>query len=222
MSGGSSGTLGTSAKGTRPPLVPSTKSKSQDSSFNSSKGTSVTRKRKFGSLFTVSGDLIERKLDPAANKKISHSTDYFLYISECVSMDMVDEVDKLDINEHYSQALKACYNLSGSLSSASCLSIFFYIIFFPLQAAFYLGHSLRDFSDTSATQAKVKKLREELKLSQSQKEKLAEEVRALKGRLDDLSRENIRISKDFEEAEARHDELLSRKKDMLTKLLLIL
>lgn len=94
---------------------------------------------------------------------------------------------------------------------------FLYVIFFPLQAAFYLGHSLRDFNDTSATQANVKKLREELKLSQSQKEKLVEEVRALKGRLGDLSRENIRMFKDFEEAEARHDELLSRKKDMLDK-----
>lgn len=78
----------------------------------------------------MSGDLIERKLDPAANKKISHSTDYFLYISECISMDMVAEVDKLDINEHYSQALKACYNLSASLSSSSCLSIFFMSSFF--------------------------------------------------------------------------------------------
>ena len=39
----------------------------------------------------------------------------------------------------------------------------------------------------------------------------------MKERLGDLSRENIRIFKDFEEAEARHDELLSRKKDMLDK-----
>lgn len=39
----------------------------------------------------------------------------------------------------------------------------------------------------------------------------------MKGHLDDLSQENIRISKDFEEVKAKHDELLSRQKDMLEK-----
>lgn len=37
----------------------------------------------------------------------------------------------------------------------------------------------------------------------------------LKG--NNLTRENIRISKDFEEVEAKHDKLLSRQKEMVEK-----
>lgn len=60
-------------------------------------------------------------------------------------------------------------------------------------------------------------MRRELKLSRFREEKLADEVKALKGCLDDLTQENIHISKDFDEVEARHDELLSHQKDMLDK-----
>lgn len=59
MSGSSSGTLGTSAKGTRRSAVLSTKGKLHDSSFGGSRGTPANYKRKLGSLFTSSGDLIE-------------------------------------------------------------------------------------------------------------------------------------------------------------------
>lgn len=139
MNGSSLGTLGISTKGARPPLVSSTKIKLQDSSLDGS----AIRKRKFGSLFIVFGDLMEGELDPVANKKISHLTDCFLHTSECVSMDMTAKMDKLDLNERYSQALKACHDVSVSLFLLFC------IILFVLQAAFYLSHSLRDFSGTS-------------------------------------------------------------------------
>lgn len=134
-------------------------------SFGGFRGTLTTCKRKLGSLFTVSGDLAEGELDPVANKKISHLTECFLYTSECISTDPAAKTDRLDLNERYSWALKACHD-----------------------TAFYISHSVRDFSSTSAAQVEVEKLRGELKLSRSREEKLVEEVRALKGCLDDLTR----------------------------------
>lgn len=71
---------------------------------------------------------MEGKLDPVVNKRISHLADCFLYSSECISTDMAMEADKLDLNERYSRALKACHDV-----------------------AFYLSYSFRDFSGTSAT-----------------------------------------------------------------------
>lgn len=191
LSGSSSGTQGASSKGTRPPLIPSTKTRPHSSSLG---GTSTARKRKLSSLFTVSGDLVEGELDPIANKTLSHLKDCFLHTSECVSPDVALEADKLDLSERYSRALKACHD-----------------------AAFYLSHGLRDFSGISGAQMEAEKLRGELRQSRSREEKLAEEVRALKGRLDDLSRDNSRISKDLEEAEAQNEELLSRQRDMVDK-----
>lgn len=118
MSGSFSSTLGTSTNGTRPPAVPSTKGKLHDSSFSSSRGTPATRKRKLGSLFTISGDLIEGEFDPVANKKISYVTDCFLHTSKCISMSMAAEADILDLNERYSQAFKACHDVSASHPSS--------------------------------------------------------------------------------------------------------
>lgn len=157
MNGSSSGTLGISTKGARLPLVPSTKIKLQDSSLDGSQGTSAIRKRKFGSLFIVSGDLKEGELDPVANKKISHLTDCFLHTSECVSMDMTAKMDKLDLNERYSQALKACHDVSVSFFLLFC------VILFLLQAAFYL--SLLPQAQPSRLQRYLKKVRRELKHS---------------------------------------------------------
>lgn len=39
----------------------------------------------------------------------------------------------------------------------------------------------------------------------------------MKGHLDDLSRENIRLSKVFEEVKSRNDDLSSRQKDMINQ-----
>lgn len=166
-------------------------------SFGGFRGTLTTCKRKLGSLFTVSGDLAEGELDPVANKKISHLTECFLYTSECISTDPAAKTDRLDLNERYSWALKACHDVSVSHSFSSCLPLFYpffvtlhhhFHCFFLLQTAFYISHSVRDFSSTSAAQVEVEKLRGELKLSRSREEKLVEEVRALKGCLDDLTR----------------------------------
>ncbi|XP_052296047.1 uncharacterized protein LOC102608442 [Citrus sinensis] len=167
MSGSSSGTLGTSAKGDRPPVVPGGKGKLPVSSLGGSRGTPATHKRKLGSLFSAPGDLMEGELDPVANKRISHLTDCFLHSSESISTDMAIEMDKLDLNERYSRALKVCHD-----------------------AAFYLSHGLRDLSGISAAQTEVKRLRGEVRLGQSREEKLGEEVRALQRRLDDHAREN--------------------------------
>ena len=125
MSGSSSGTLGTSAKGDRPPVVPGGKGKLPVSSLGGSRGTPATHKRKFGSLFTAPGDLMEGELDPVANKRISHLTDCFLHSSESISTDMAMEADKLDLNERYSRALKACH---ASHSFLFILSHFFLLI----------------------------------------------------------------------------------------------
>lgn len=113
MSGNSSSTLGTSAKGTRPPIVPISKGKLPNSSLSSFWGTSATRKRKLGSLFIVPEDVMEGELDPVTNKRISHMTDYFLYSSECISVDMATEADRLDLNERYGRVLKACNDVSA-------------------------------------------------------------------------------------------------------------
>lgn len=113
ISGSSSSTLGTSAKGDRPLVVPSAKGKLRDSSFGGSWGTPATHKRKLNSLFTVSRDLMKGKLDLVANKRISHLTDCFLHFSKYISTDMAIEADRLDLNEHYSQALKAWHDMSA-------------------------------------------------------------------------------------------------------------
>ncbi|XP_052293884.1 uncharacterized protein LOC127901205 [Citrus sinensis] len=88
MSGSSSGTLGTSAKGDRPPVVPGSKGKLPVSSLGGSRGTPGTHKRKLGSLFSAPRDLMEGELDPVANKRISHLTDCFLHSFESISTDM--------------------------------------------------------------------------------------------------------------------------------------
>ena len=124
MSGSSSGTLGTSAKVDRPPVVPGGKGKLPVSSLGGSRGTPATHKRKLGSLFSTPGDLMEGELDPVANKRISHLTDCFLHSSESISTDMAMEADKLDLNERYSRALKACHDVSVS---HSFLFLFFFI-----------------------------------------------------------------------------------------------
>ena len=111
MSGSSSGT---STKGDRPPVVPGGKEKLPVSSFGGSRGTSATHKRKLSSLFTALGDLVEGELDPVANKRISHLADCFLHSSECISTDMAMKADRLDLNERYSRALKACHDVSAS------------------------------------------------------------------------------------------------------------
>lgn len=125
MSGSSSGTLGTSAKGIRRLVILSTKGKLHDSSFGGSRDTPVNYKRKLGSLFMISGDLIEGEFDPVANKKISYVTDSFLHTSECISMNMAAEADILDLNERYSQVFKACYDVSASHPSSSYPPYFF-------------------------------------------------------------------------------------------------
>ena len=126
MSGSSSATLGTSVKGNRPPIVPGAKGKLLVSSFGGSRGTPATYKRKFGSLFTAPGDLIEGELDPVANKQISHLIDCFLHSSESISTDGAMKSDKLDLNERYSRALKACHDVSASHSFLFILSLFFF------------------------------------------------------------------------------------------------
>ena len=60
-------------------------------------------------------------------------------------------------------------------------------------------------------------LRGEVRLIQSREEKLGEEVNALQGRLDDQTRENTRISKQLEEVESKHGELLSYQQEMMDK-----
>ena len=94
--------MGTSAKGDQPPVVPGTKGKLPVSSFGGSWGTLATHKRKFGSLFMVYKDLMEGELDPVANKRICHLTDYFIHSSECISSDMAIEANRLDLNKRYS------------------------------------------------------------------------------------------------------------------------
>ena len=128
MSGSSSCTLGTSIKSDRPPIVPGAKGKLPVSSLGSSRGTLATHKRKFGSIFTAPGDLMEGELDPVANKRISHLTDYFLYSSESISTDMAMETDKLDLNKRYSLALKACHDVSVSHSFVFLLCFPFFLI----------------------------------------------------------------------------------------------
>ena len=125
MSGSSSGTLGTSAKGDRPPVVSDSKGKLPVSSLGGSRGTPTTHKRKFNSLFTALGNLMEGELDPMANKRISHLTDCFLHSSESIPTDMAMEAGKLDLNECYSRALKACHDMSAP---HSFLFIFFLLI----------------------------------------------------------------------------------------------
>ena len=105
--------LGTSVKGARPPIIPGAKGQLPVSSFGGSRGTPTTDKRKLGSLFTIPRDLMEGELDPVANKRISHLVDCFLHSSECISTDMAIEGDRLDLNERYSRALKACHDVSA-------------------------------------------------------------------------------------------------------------
>ena len=102
ISGSSSDTLGTSAKGDRPLVVPNVKGKLSDSSFDGSRGTPSTHKRKHDSLFRVSRDLMECELDLVVNKRISHMTNCLLNFSKCISTHMAIEADKLDLNERYS------------------------------------------------------------------------------------------------------------------------
>ena len=109
MSGSSSGTLGTSSKGDRPLVVLGAKRKLPVFSF----GTPATHKRKLGSLFTVPGDLMEGELDPVANKRIPHLTNFFFHSSECISTNMAIKADRLNLNEGYSRALKACHDVSA-------------------------------------------------------------------------------------------------------------
>ncbi|XP_052287719.1 uncharacterized protein LOC127899053 [Citrus sinensis] len=141
MSGSSFDTLGTSAKGDRPPVIPGGKGKLPVSFLGGSRGTLAAHKRKFDSLFTALGDLMEGELDPVANKQISHLTNYFFHFSESISTDMAMKVDKLDLSERYSRALKVCHD-----------------------AAFYLSHGLRDLSGISVTQTEVERLRCEVRL----------------------------------------------------------
>ena len=69
---------------------------------------------------------MEGELDPVANKQISHLTNYFFHFSESISTDMAMEADKLDLNERYSRALKACHDVSASHSFLFILSLFFF------------------------------------------------------------------------------------------------
>ena len=71
------------------------------------------------------------KLDPVVNKQISHLADCFLYSSECISTDMAMEADKLDLNERYSRALKACHDVSAFLF------FLFFIILTPFSSLYY-------------------------------------------------------------------------------------
>ena len=123
MSGSSSGTLGTSIKGDRPPVALGGKGKLP---IGGSRGTPATHKRKFGSIFTAPRDLMEGELDPVANKQISHLTDCFLHSSESIFTDMTIEADKLDLNERYSRVLKACHDVSASHYFLFVLSLFFF------------------------------------------------------------------------------------------------
>lgn len=59
---------------------------------------------------------MEGELDPVANKRISHLADCFLNSFECISTDMAIEADRLDLNERYSRALKACHDAAFYLS----------------------------------------------------------------------------------------------------------
>lgn len=87
-------------------------------------------------MFTVSRDLAEGELDLVANKKISHLTECFLHTSECISTYLAAKTERLDLNERYSRALKACHD-----------------------TPFYLSHNVQDFSSTSAARVEVEKLR---------------------------------------------------------------
>lgn len=58
-------------------------------------------------------------------------------------------------------------------------------------------------------------MRGELKDSCFREEKLAQQVKDMKWRLDDLSLENIRLSKALKEPESRNNDLLSCQKDMV-------
>lgn len=64
MSGSSSGTPSTNlfSKGTRPPLAPDAKTKSQESSLGGLRSIPASRKRKFGSSVTLVGDPVEGSL----------------------------------------------------------------------------------------------------------------------------------------------------------------
>lgn len=139
MSSNSSGTVGTSVKGTWPPTVPSTKGKPHDSSIGGSQGTPATHKRNLGSLITILRDLREGELDPMANREISYLTDYFLHTFECISMDMATEVNRLDLNERYSQELKAYHDVSVSHSYSFCppLTLSFLSLFFLSHQLFF-------------------------------------------------------------------------------------
>lgn len=136
ISGSSSCTLGTSTKGDRPPVVPSTKGKLPISSFGGSQGTLATHKRKLGSLFAVSGDLIERELDLVANKRICHLTDCFLHSSECISLDMAIEANIWDLSDRYSQRSRLVMTLVPHFFFFSC-SFFMCVIHFSLLYYYY-------------------------------------------------------------------------------------
>ena len=71
-----------------------------------------------------------------ANKKISHLTECFLHTSECISTYLAAKTERLDLNERYSRALKACHDVSVSHSFSSCLPLF-YPFFVPLNHHFY-------------------------------------------------------------------------------------
>lgn len=60
------------------------------------------------------------------NNKIFHLVDCFLHSSDSVSSNITSEVDKLNLNERYGLALKACHDV-GTLSSSfffNCCYIF--------------------------------------------------------------------------------------------------
>lgn len=100
-------------------------------------------------------------------------------------------MDRLDLNERYGRALKACHYVSAfhsfpphfSFSSLFFDFVFYVLLFFSFffVGGFYLSHNLCDFSGTSAAQAEMEKLKGELRLGQSREEKLGRRSELYRG-----------------------------------------
>lgn len=178
-------------KGSRPPRVPGAKGKSQGTSHSGSKGTSRSKKRKFGLVSAFPEELREGDLNPASNKEVSHLARCFYYSAENVTFEVAKETDKMSLSQRYGQELRATQETS-----------------------FLLNHCLPDFDSLVVAQSEVDKLRGELQSSQSRKDQLAREVKTLQERITGLSGEKARVEKDRDELRVTNDDLLSRQKTM--------
>lgn len=80
---------------------------------------------------------------------------------------------------------------------------------------FLLSRSLQDLAAIANIQSENEKLKSELQSRRSCEETLSRENKTLKRYLDDVSKEKVRMAKEFEELQAKYENFVSQQKKMI-------